>query len=172
HSNVVYFGLVRYLLNECWQRTQADGTLTPVDETARLEKLKADWLKDNDEYSHSPESILELERLRVPVTASSHELLIDHDCPLCQMLADPEFGPTFWYLDGSSMDLEDNWVFTFHLTREEWEAEQREWEEFNRKFREKEAQRQAEIEWAGGEKIFDDRRFPEENEVDVYGTEN
>lgn len=168
HFNVVYFGLVRYLIGECWQRMQIDKLFTLDDETTRLEKLKNDWLKENDEYGHNPESILEMERLRVPVTASSHELLIDHDCPLCQMAADPEFGPTFWHLDGSSMDLEDNWVFSFHRIRQEWEAEQREWQEFNQKFNEKEAQRRAEVEWAAGERIIDDRRPLEADDVDGY----
>jgi len=74
------------------------------------------------------------------------------------MQADPEFGPCFWHLDGSHMDLEDNWVFSFHPTREAWEAERREWEERSRKFNEEWARKQAETEWAGGAKIFDDRK--------------
>ncbi len=41
-------------------------------------------------------------------------------------------GPVFWGLDGSGMD--DDFAFSFHRTLEEWEAEQREYEEFNRKF--------------------------------------
>src|SRR5215470_19452612 len=80
------------------------------------------------------------------------------DCSMCQMSADPAFGPMFWHLDGSGMDLEDNWVFSFHPTREDWEAERRRWEEMSRKFNEEHAQREAETEWAGGARIFDDRK--------------
>lgn len=102
----------------------------------------------------------------MPVAASAEELLIDEDCSICQMTADPEFGPTFWHLDGSHMDLEDNWVFSFHPTRESWEAERREWEEMSRKYDEERAQREAETEWARGARIFDDRKITTENEVD------
>src|SRR5829696_8261451 len=43
-------------------------------------------------------------------------------------------GPMFWHLDGCNMD--DDFAFSFHCTREEWEAEQREREEFSRRWRE------------------------------------
>jgi hypothetical protein len=69
---------------------------------------------------------------------SGHEAVIDHDCPLCEMMADLP-GPVFWHLDGCNMDWE--FAFSFHRTRAEWEAEQREYEEFNRRFAEKEAER-------------------------------
>jgi hypothetical protein len=45
----------------------------------------------------------------------------------------------FWHLDGCNMD--DDFAFSFHRTRQEWEAEQREWEEFDRAFN---ARREAE----------------------------
>jgi hypothetical protein len=166
HSNVVYFDLVRFLLDECWEHVRTDPPVTLAEETARLERLKDGWLKDGGGFSHIPEWVLEQERLRVPVTASAEELMIDEDCPVCQMAADPEFGPTFWHLDGSGMDLEDNWVFSFHPTRESWEAERREWEEESREYERKRAQREAETEWAGGARIFDDRKIATENEYD------
>jgi hypothetical protein len=84
------------------------------------------------------------------------------------MSAETEFGPMFWHLDGSDMDLEDNWVFSFHPTRESWEAERREWEERSRKYSEEQAQRRAEIEWAGGAPIFDDRKAPAEKDDDNF----
>ena len=104
--------------------------------------------------------------LRAPVAASAEELMIDEDCPMCQMMADPEFGPSFWHLDASHMDLEDNWIFSLHPTRESWEAERREWEEMSRKYNEERAQREAETEWARGARIFDDRKIASENEAD------
>jgi hypothetical protein len=65
---------------------------------------------------------------------------VDADCPCCQMLADMP-GPTFWHLDGSGMD--DDFAFDIdHRTREEWEAEQREWEEHNKRFEAEWAERQ------------------------------
>jgi len=157
HSSVVYFDLLRFLLRECWERAQIDPAMAFSDMTAQLERLKDEWLKEGGDFSHSPESVLDQERLRVPVTASAEELMIDPDCSVCGMAADSEFGPMFWHLDGSSLDVEDNWVFSFHPTRGSWEAERREWEERNRKFNEEQAQRRAETEWAGGAQIFDDR---------------
>ncbi|MGH9940675.1 MAG: hypothetical protein ACREAM_30895 [Blastocatellia bacterium] len=166
HGSVVYFDLLRFLLRECWERAQTDPSTTPSDMTAQLERLKDEWLKEGGDFSHGPGWILEQERLRIPVTASAEEVMIDPDCSMCQMAADPEFGPMFWHLDGSSMDLEDNWVFSFHPTRESWEAERREWEERSRKFNEEQARLRAETEWAGGARIFDDRKAPEEKDQD------
>jgi hypothetical protein len=63
---------------------------------------------------------------------SGHEAMIDADCPCCQMLADIP-GPMFWHLDGSGMD--DDFAFDiYHRTREEWEAEQSQWEEHRNRF--------------------------------------
>jgi len=167
HSFVIYFHLLRFLLRECWERMRADREMTLADITAQLEKLRDEWLKEGvAEFSRKPEWILEQERLRLPVIACHEEVLIDPDCPICQMSADSEFGPMFWHLDGSDLDLEDNWVFSFHPNRESWEAERREWEERSRKFSEEQAQRRAEIEWAGGAPIFDDRKAPAEKDDD------
>jgi hypothetical protein len=47
-------------------------------------------------------------------------------------------GPTFWSLDGCNMDNE--FAFSFHRTREEFDAEQREYEEFNKRFNERRAE--------------------------------
>jgi hypothetical protein len=44
-------------------------------------------------------------------------------------------GPIFWHLDGSGMD--PDFAFSFHHTRDEWEADVREFEEFNRRFHSK-----------------------------------
>jgi len=166
HSNVVYFDLLRFLLRECWERMKADPSAALSDMTAQLERLRDEWMKESGDFIHRHEWILEQERLRIPVTASPEEAMIDPDCEMCQMAADPQFGPMFWHLDGSHLDLEDNWVFSFHPTRESWEAERREWEERNRKFNEAQAQRRAEIEWAGGAQIFDDRKATAEKDED------
>jgi hypothetical protein len=48
-----------------------------------------------------------------------------------------EFGPMFWHLDGCNMD--EDFAFSYHNTREEYEQEQREWEEHSRKYNEEHA---------------------------------
>jgi hypothetical protein len=50
------------------------------------------------------------------------------------MMAEGDFGPVFWHLDGSAMD--PDYPFSFYLTREEWEEEQRRYEEFSKRFNE------------------------------------
>lgn len=167
HSFVVYFDLLRYLLNQCWERVRDDQSVALAAETARLEKLQHDWLAEGGNYNRGPGWILEQERRRLPITTTSAELLGDHDCELCQTpTGHPEGVPYFWHLDGSEMLEEDNWIFSFQPTRAAWEAEEREWEEFNRKFAQEQAERQAEIAWAAGAQIHDDRKSKADEEAD------
>lgn len=80
-------------------------------------------------------------------------MIIDEDCYACVMIAnDPTMGPGFWHLDGSHMD--DDFAFSDFLTREEWEAENRRREEFNREFNRKWEDRQQRI--ARGEQVDDE----------------
>lgn len=83
--------------------------------------------------------VIDHERARMPEGISAREAMVDHDCPLCQMMADMP-GPMFWGLDGSSMD--DEFAFSFHRTQEEWDAQQREYEEMSRRWRESDAERE------------------------------
>jgi hypothetical protein len=80
-------------------------------------------------------------------------MFIDEDCDTCMMMAnDPTLGPAFWHLDGSHMD--NNFAFSDYLTREEWEAEKRRWEAFNKEFNRGWEERQQRI--ARGEQVDDD----------------
>src|SRR5688500_4112474 len=64
------------------------------------------------------------------MTMTPEQLMIDEDCECCQMLArDAAHGePTFWHLDGCNM--EEEFAFSWCLTIQEWEAEQRRYEEW------------------------------------------
>lgn len=126
HEIVVYYDLFRFLLGACFE-----NDITNAED---LEKLAADWMNDSSEYSgRTPASIIESERRRVNLTVSAHECMIDEDCDICQMLAAEFDSPMFWHLDGSHFEF-DCFEFSFHKSREEWETEQREYEEFNREF--------------------------------------
>ncbi|REJ88673.1 MAG: hypothetical protein DWQ29_08325 [Planctomycetota bacterium] len=150
HEVVMYYDLVRELLWSCREQIETLRTsgglaqLSPGDflttEVPRLEQVRDNWLDAPDpEFSgRTPRSIIENERDRRPEAESGHDAMIDHDCPLCQMMADMP-GPVFWHLDGSHMDWD--FAFSFHRTREEYDAEQREYEEFSRRWDEKEAER-------------------------------
>ncbi len=127
---VVYYDLVRYLLVECFEHN--------IGEIEQLEQLDDVWLSNpNNEFSgRTPRKIIESERCRINLTMSAHECLIGEDCEICEMMA-VEFidVPMIWGLDGSEMGY-DRFEFSFYKTLEEWDAKQREMEEFNREFAE------------------------------------
>jgi hypothetical protein len=146
HEVVKYYEMVRELLWSCWDRltelAQADGTGVSgasigfakflEDEVPRLEGVRDEWLQTPDPECHlrTPQSIIDRERARLPEAISGHDAMIDPDCPCCQMMAELP-GPMFWHLDGSGMD----WEFAFDMycrTREEWDAEQKEFAEFSK----------------------------------------
>jgi hypothetical protein len=155
HELVKYYDLVRHLLWSCWERlTEQAQSPTFVDrfasftagdflatEVPRLEGVREAWLDSPDPELHgrTPRSIIARERARMPEGVCGHEAVIDPDCPCCQMMAEMP-GPTFWHLDGCNMD--DEFAFDFrHRTREEWEEERREWEEFGRRLDAKQVER-------------------------------
>jgi len=145
HEWVVYYDLVRYLL---WcavtLRRFCDGDLSPQLKAleleamnTRLEELKTEWLEQvqPDYDGRIPALIIESERKRLPIAMLGRDMVIDEDCPVCQMMgAETGLGLEvgFWHLDGCNMD--DDFAFTSFRTLEEWETDRRQWEEFNEKF--------------------------------------
>ncbi len=172
HEWVVYYDLVRCLLwtavaarrstnaDESQLNVTADGSQPeqlPVDvvnsggkflDIPTLDRIKSDWLEHGwGAYDgRTPAIIVENERRRLPITLSPAELIIDEDCDCCRMMAlDAEMGggPTFWHLDGCNM--EEEFAFSTCLTREDWEAEIRQREEFNREFDRKMEEREQRV---------------------------
>jgi hypothetical protein len=147
HELVVYYELVRKLLWDCRERLRdsladrAEGGTREYEtvgdflaiEVPLLEQAREEWLDSPDpEYSgRTPREVIEHERARIPEAMSGHDAMIDDDCPLCQMMGDMP-GPVFWGLDGCNMD--DDFAFEMYRTREEWEQEQCDRTEWNRKF--------------------------------------
>lgn len=145
HEWVVYYDLVRCLL---WcaatLRRFCHGDLPAqlkavelVAMTTRLEELKTEWLEQAqpDYDDRIPALIIENERRRLPIAMLGRDMVIDEDCPVCQMMgAETGLGLEvgFWHLDGCNMD--DDFAFSSFRTLEEWEADRRQWEEFNEKF--------------------------------------
>jgi hypothetical protein len=127
---VVYYDLIRYLLGECFEKAITDISMDA--EVERLEKLKAAWLNaPNGDYSgRMPAHIIEWERRRVNMAMSATEYVVDEDCEVCEAMAVDFETPVFWSLDGCNMD--EGFEFSFDKTREEFEAEERRREEFNR----------------------------------------
>ena len=149
HENVIYYELIRLLLNECYKecckRTQKRKQISLPDETERLEHIKSTWLETptGDCQGRAPALIIEWERKRVPLAMSGKAAMVDEDCPVCQAMAEDLETPIFWHLDGCNMD--DRFEFSFFKTRAEWEADRRRWEEFNREFDRKWKERERRI---------------------------
>ena len=149
HEMVVYYDLVRELLWRCRHDVaELHGTLDAggktnefvTSEIGRLAEFRDEWL--DAPYSESGgrtgRSIIHNERARIPEGESGVEAMIEDDCPLCQMQAEMP-GPVFWHLDGSHLG-EDFAFSLYHQTREEWEEQRREWDEFDRRFEAKSAE--------------------------------
>jgi hypothetical protein len=167
HEWVVYYDLMRHLLGSALENVRQTSVcrdrwamekvnfvghsneLIGIDsEIARLEEIKTNWLEQpqRDYDGRIPAIIIENERKRLPLTLGARDMIIDEDCDLCRMSANEVamgFGPGFWHLDGSHMD--DEFAFSSFRAREEWEAERREWEEFNEKFNREWEERQQRI---------------------------
>lgn len=128
HEIVIYYDLFRFLLDICFEQK--------IREPEMLEQAADFWLTNRQpEFSgRTPAEIIETERKRINLTASAHECLIeDDDCETCEMLAlDFIDTPMFWHFDGSHMEF-DRFEFSLYKTREEWEKEQLEYEEFSRR---------------------------------------
>jgi hypothetical protein len=137
HECVIYYDLLRHLLGECWLRLSEVKDIDVEIETALLEVSKRSWLElPQPEYGGKiPAVIAESERKRLPLALCARDMVVDEDCPTCQMMVDEmslDFGPGFWHLDGCNID--DDFAFSFSRTREEWETERRRMEEFNENF--------------------------------------
>jgi hypothetical protein len=148
HEIVLYYDLVRFLINDCWERvagrTEPRAQHEREGEVQRLEALRDEWLHTPnmpDLHGRTPASVIERERLRLPEAVTGAEAAVDPDCPVCQMMAE-DMGPYFWHLDGCNMDWD--FAFSFHATQAEWAEEQREYEEFSKKCDADRARREAE----------------------------
>lgn len=147
HEWVVYYDLIRELISTALQCAAA----TPARSeqlAAQLEQRAIAWLEEPQaDYGGSiPAIILENERKRLPLAMHPREMIVDEDCPVCQMMANESAmggGPGFWHLDGSHMD--DEFVFSPFSTRAEWETHRREWEKFSNEFDRRWAGRQEQL---------------------------
>ena len=143
HEWVIYYDLVRYLIDCAITLVYPIGdasqppAVTSGALVGQLGELMTTWLETpNEEYGgRTPANLIESERKRLPIALSAREMIVSDDCPICQMMAaDMELTNDvgFSHLDGAQM--EDDFVFSSFLTREEWEADRLRWKEFNEDF--------------------------------------
>jgi hypothetical protein len=101
-----------------------------------LEEIGKAWLNSpcKELNGRIPLDVIESERRRIPLLISAKDVLFD-DCPYCQVLAEDageQLGKGFWHFDGSHID--SLFEFSTYQTREEWEAEERKWQEYTEEF--------------------------------------
>ncbi len=141
HEWVVYYDLVRHLICRLVE-SRSDATLGQTESAeqliATLEQIKTDWLESPqaDLDGHIPAIIIENERKRLPQAMLPRDMIVDDDCPVCQMFGDETsplgMGVGFWHLDGSHMD--DDFAFSSYKTRQDWDVENRRREQFSKEF--------------------------------------
>ncbi len=166
----LYFDLCRELIAAGW-RFLADGhensgasspTGRPCDSrgtttldslTQFLREVKNEWMHAPFEGGSPPSFMIQCDRRRVPRGSGvvidgidgveSEQHIADCDCPICEMMADGVFGVGFTSIDGHHLELDDEFAFSMHETREAWEAQQREYEEFSAAMDRKRAESEA-----------------------------
>lgn len=128
HEFIIYYDLVRYLLGELLECRTVPDELPDGDETRRLTRLQIEWMQTprEDLGGRTPFTVIDDERRRIPPVVGKDEACIDPNCPICRMMADADFGPTFWFLDGYHLD--DEFVFSASETEEEWRLDGGGWE--------------------------------------------
>lgn len=144
---VVYFELCRALIEAAWLWCETGDVQAKLKEgqdcndelISFLSEFKAGWLDSPMQGGAAPRFIIECSRRRVPrgaavpiIGMSEREPeveMLDPDCPICQMMAEGEFGAAFAGLDGHQLDIDGEFAFSMCETRAEWEEQQREIEE-------------------------------------------
>lgn len=122
HEFIMYYDLVRHLLSRAWEEQPGDfGNRETV--TGWLRYEQSQWLlnpvHEGTADAYVPGEVIDCERQRIPLVADAESQMIDCDCPLCQMMAEESFGPTFIHFDTYHFDLE--FVFSSYLSEQEWE---------------------------------------------------
>ena len=131
HEMVLYFDACRETIADGWRwllerRERLEAVQLNEEFATVMHDLLKSWLASPFEGGPTAESIIRSDRLRVPLYSTSADHIIDCDCPICDMLASGMFGPSFCHYDGHSLELDDDFAFSMHDTREQWEEQQRE----------------------------------------------
>ncbi len=123
---VIYFDLLRSLLNECWQQSDS-GVFDSDRMVERLTSHMQSFLDQPPEDDGCPISRaerIECERRRMPLTADQTHL--DCTCSICHGDDTADFGspPAFTAIDDSHLELEDAFAFSMITSRDDWERQQ------------------------------------------------
>ncbi len=132
----MYFDLCRELIQSGWIWFVAHSDQVGLGQEVvllalHLEEVQKSWMQMPHEGGSSPSAIIYAERHRSPrvVGEDGENHILDCNCPICEMMANGSFGPTFVSLDGHHLELDDEFAFSTCQTHEEWEEKQREFKE-------------------------------------------
>lgn len=64
------------------------------------------------------------------------------DCPICEMMGDGLFGTCFTCIDGHHLEMDNEFAFSMAETFEQWQEQQREFEEMDRSIKARMAERE------------------------------
>ncbi len=132
---VLYFDACRETIQAGWlwlleDETRIKSLDAPKQLAIAMEDFLSGWRVSPFEGEESPDEIIRCERVRIPMVSVGGPM-IDCDCPICQMMASESFGPSIRSFDGHSLDMDNDFAFSIHSTREAWEAQQSEYEEMD-----------------------------------------
>ncbi len=140
---VIYYNLCRELIEQGWRWLQRNLPGSPAQASSLalavnqlnlfLRETQQQWLSQPFEGGSSPSFIIECSRRRVPRSpdipiqgmeeSEKEPHVIDCNCPICKMMAEGAFGPSFTSLDGYELELDEEFAFSKHETRQQWKEE-------------------------------------------------
>jgi hypothetical protein len=143
----VYFDYCRDMIRAAWGWClENENLISTLDHTLAVKELldflircNQDWMSESYDDGPCPRFVIECDRRRVPigdgvviegmdeVAKSSH--IIDCNCPICLMMAEGAFGPSFSRIDGHHLELDEDFAFSMAETLEDWELEHREYDD-------------------------------------------
>lgn len=124
-----YFDLCRRLIGTALQIVDDEPGIVQSQLVERLESARQEWLASEAMEGDclTVQEVIDGDRQLLPRLASSEPF--DCDCPLCRVNAvEPDlFGPAFWMCDTFREDMEEEFPFSLHAKREDWEQAREEW---------------------------------------------
>lgn len=130
HEVILYFEACRTLLVSGWmwllKHMELEHSLELEKQLLQAMKEQLEtWLHMAQEDGLSPADIIRTERERVPLVAPEDGHDNSCDCPICDAMAAGKFGPSYIFFDGHHLDYEDDFAFSIHGTKKEWEEHQK-----------------------------------------------
>ncbi len=112
HEGIFYYDLVRHLLDRLLAACVAlqnshEGEPSRHRELVSLARTEQErWLECEVDglAGYRNVDVIERERRRLPLIVKEEAPMLDHDCPICQMMRDSQTGPGFWWFDEHYFD--------------------------------------------------------------------